>query len=105
MSQGGVAVHDLPLEYLQQLKQTLDNDVNQAGKQLQQLHMLMSRFSSSESTLEALSTDAAGDEVLVPLTSSLYVPGRLCEPGMVIVNLGTGYYVKQVFVCLLLTTF
>jgi prefoldin alpha subunit len=91
----GVAVHDLPLEYLSQLKENLDNDVNQAGKQLQQLHMLMSRFSSSEATLEALGPHVAGAPVLVPLTSSLYVPGTLADADNVIVNLGTGYYIKQ----------
>lgn len=34
--------------------------------------------------------------ILVPLTNSLYVPGRLSNPDSVIVDVGTGYYVKKV---------
>lgn len=34
--------------------------------------------------------------ILVPLTSSLYVPGKLCDLENVIVDVGTGYYVQKV---------
>lgn len=38
----------------------------------------------------------ADKTILVPLTNSLYVPGRLSNPDSVIVDVGTGYYVKKV---------
>lgn len=31
----------------------------------------------------------------MPLTNSLYVPGKLCDAENVIVDVGTGYYVKK----------
>lgn len=34
--------------------------------------------------------------ILVPLTNSLYVPGKLADLEHVIVDVGTGYYVKKV---------
>lgn len=34
--------------------------------------------------------------MLVPLTSSLYVPGELSNLDEVIVDIGTGYYVSKV---------
>jgi prefoldin alpha subunit len=34
--------------------------------------------------------------ILVPLTNSLYVPGKLSDIEHVIVDIGTGYYVKKV---------
>jgi len=34
--------------------------------------------------------------VLVPLTSSLYVPGKLSDVENVVVDVGTGYYIKKV---------
>lgn len=37
-----------------------------------------------------------GKTILVPLTNSLYVPGKLSDPDNVIVDVGTGYYVKKV---------
>ena len=34
--------------------------------------------------------------VLIPLTSSLYVPGKLKTTETVIVDIGTGYFVEKV---------
>jgi prefoldin alpha subunit len=34
--------------------------------------------------------------VLIPLTNSLYVPGKISDRSNVIVDIGTGYYVKKV---------
>ena len=36
------------------------------------------------------------DEVLVPLTSSLYVKGKLADREKVLVDVGTGFYVEKV---------
>ncbi|KAJ5656048.1 hypothetical protein N7507_007998 [Penicillium longicatenatum] len=38
---------------------------------------------------------AGCDEILVPLTSSLYVKGRLTNREKVLVDVGTGYYVEK----------
>jgi prefoldin alpha subunit len=35
-------------------------------------------------------------EILVPLTQSLYVPGKLKKTDTVIVDVGTGYYIEKV---------
>ena len=32
---------------------------------------------------------------MVPLTSSLYVPGKISDPEHVVIDIGTGYYVKK----------
>lgn len=37
-----------------------------------------------------------GNKILVPLTSSLYVPGKIRDPEHVVIDIGTGYYVKKV---------
>jgi len=38
----------------------------------------------------------AGKPILVPLTTSLYVPGKLADIENVIVDVGTGFYVEKV---------
>lgn len=45
-----------------------------------------------------LSDDRFNSEevILVPLTTSLYIPGALADPGNVIVDVGTGFYVEKV---------
>lgn len=36
-----------------------------------------------------------GKEILVPLTDSMYVPGKLADTSTVLVDVGTGYYVEK----------
>lgn len=36
-----------------------------------------------------------GKELLVPLTSSMYVPGKLHDVEHVLIDVGTGYYVEK----------
>jgi prefoldin alpha subunit len=43
-----------------------------------------------------LTTRTPAKTILVPLTNSLYVPGKLSDAENVIVDVGTGYYVKKV---------
>jgi prefoldin alpha subunit len=35
--------------------------------------------------------------ILIPLTSSLYVPGKLTDLENVVIDVGTGYYVSKVY--------
>ena len=44
---------------------------------------------------------AVDKTILVPLTSSLYVPGKLRDMENVIIEVGTGYYVQKVRACFL----
>ena len=37
----------------------------------------------------------AGTPILVPLTPSLYVPGKLASTDTVLVDIGTGFYVEK----------
>lgn len=37
----------------------------------------------------------SGKEILVPLTGSMYVPGKLADANSVIVDIGTGYYAQK----------
>jgi len=45
---------------------------------------------------EGVAKQKEGTPLLVPLTTSLYVPGRLASSEKVIVDVGTGYYVEKV---------
>lgn len=46
--------------------------------------------------LEANQCWCIGKPILVPLTTSLYVPGTLADAENVIVDVGTGFYVEKV---------
>ena len=53
------------------------------------------RFQESQESITRCSADDKDKEILVPLTGSMYVPGKLSEPEKVIVDVGTGYYVEK----------
>lgn len=44
--------------------------------------------------------DGKESEILVPLTSSLYVKGKMADREKVLVDVGTGFYVEKVRFCL-----
>lgn len=46
--------------------------------------------------LSSLAGPPSDKTTLIPLTSSLYVPGKLADCENVIVDVGTGYFVEKV---------
>ena len=49
------------------------------------------RFQDSGDSIGKLVPENKDKEILVPLTGSMYVPGKLSDPEKVIVDVGTGY--------------
>ena len=45
--------------------------------------------------LSYLKEKASDKEIMVPLTSSLYVPGRMEDNNQVMVEVGAGYFIEQ----------
>jgi len=56
---------------------------------------MLSRFQESGDSLVKLTPDNQDNEILVPLTGSMYVPGKLSNPNKVLVDVGTGYYLEK----------
>jgi prefoldin alpha subunit len=42
-----------------------------------------------------MTPDKAGKDILVPLTNSVYVQGKVADCKSVLVNIGTGYFVER----------
>ena len=59
------------------------------------LQKAVSRYHSSGTAIEALSKEEVGKETLVPLTESLYVPGKLAVTDKVLLDVGTGYFIEH----------
>ena len=85
----------LPLEQLNQLKEQLESETQELTQNYAGLMNAQSRFAESKRSMNALTPGADGKAVLVPLTQSLYVPGRLSDTRKVLVDIGTGYYVEK----------
>uniref|UniRef100_A0A7S0SL79 Prefoldin subunit 5 n=1 Tax=Mantoniella antarctica TaxID=81844 RepID=A0A7S0SL79_9CHLO len=82
-------------EQLQNLGEQLEQDVSQLTESLSSLQKAVGRYHTSGRALEAMQKETMGKDMLVPLTSSLYVPGKLGDVTKVLIDVGTGYYLEQ----------
>ena len=53
------------------------------------------KFSDSKGVLGYTEKFAQGKEIMVPLTSSLYVPGVLSDDKNVLIEAGAGYFIER----------
>jgi len=85
----------LNLMQLTQFKNQLDQDLQFYQESLQNLKVAQTKFQDSGDSLSKLTPENNEKEILVPLTGSMYVPGKLSDPEKVLVDVGTGYYVEK----------
>ncbi|MED6289877.1 Prefoldin subunit 5 [Characodon lateralis] len=90
-----VNLTDLSLPQLEGLKGQLDQEVEFLTSSISQLKVAQNKFVEAKDSLNVLNSNNKGKELLVPLTSSMYVPGTLNDVEYVLVDVGTGYYVEK----------
>ena len=88
-------ISTLSLDQLNQLKTQHEQELNSLRARHGDLTQAEGRFRQSKDALAAISKADEGKAMLVPLTQSLYVPGRLCDTDKLLVELGTGYYLEK----------
>jgi len=90
-----LALQDLDADTLLQIKRQLDEEIDHLTNSFGALKLAENKFKAGKESAEALLTYDEDKEILVPLTSSLYVPGRLKKKESLIVDVGTGYFVEK----------
>uniref|UniRef100_UPI00358F0B62 prefoldin subunit 5 n=1 Tax=Myxine glutinosa TaxID=7769 RepID=UPI00358F0B62 len=90
-----VPISQLALPQLEALKSQVEQEVDFFSSSMQQLKIAQNKLRVSKESLKMINKDTADKEILVPLTSSMYVPGQLSNVNHVIVDIGTGYYVQK----------
>lgn len=78
-----ISLVSLSLEQLNSIKSQIEGELQELQKQLESLSLARNRFTNAKSILLDLSTSKADEKLLVPLNSSLYVPGTIAEPDKV----------------------
>lgn len=53
------------------------------------------KFEECSETIKSFDKISNGDEIMVPLTPSLYVPGNLINTDEFLIDIGTGYYIER----------
>ncbi|RVE73184.1 hypothetical protein OJAV_G00048440 [Oryzias javanicus] len=90
-----VNLTDLSLPQLEGLKSQLDQEVEFLTSSIGQFKVVQTKYVEAKDSLNVLNQNNKGKELLVPLTSSMYVPGTLNDVEHVLVDVGTGYYVEK----------
>lgn len=92
---GTINLSKLSLQQLDQLKNQITQEINVLQESMSRLKMVQQSFVSSDTALDQLKLIEENKPILVPLTGSLYVPGKLMKSQRVMVDIGTGYYVQK----------
>ncbi|CCW72127.1 unnamed protein product [Phytomonas sp. Hart1] len=109
MSSQGVNVYQLPLEQLDGVKQQLDSDISTLGTAYDGLFNGRTRYLENCDAIEQYRqicenmTKQNGErtpgtekqDVLVCMTSSLFVKGTVIPSDKVLVDVGTGYFLEK----------
>ncbi|KAM9409551.1 prefoldin subunit 5 [Pholidichthys leucotaenia] len=90
-----VNLTDLSFPQLEGLKSQLDQEIDFLTSSIGQLKVVQTKYVEAKDSLNVLNKNNQGKELLVPLTSSMYVPGTLNDVEHVLVDIGTGYYVEK----------
>ncbi|KIN02077.1 hypothetical protein OIDMADRAFT_41266 [Oidiodendron maius Zn] len=96
MSASSVDLASLSAQQLSQVKKQLDDELEHLTNSFAQLRAAQAKFREClRSIATGITPKAADKPILVPLTTSLYVPGTLADKENVIVDVGTGFYVEK----------
>ncbi|KAK0117719.1 subunit of tubulin prefoldin [Cadophora gregata] len=92
-----VDLASLTTQQLSAVKKQLDDEIEHLTNSHAQLRAAQAKFRECiRSIAGGVNPKLDGKPILVPLTTSLYVPGTLADPENVIVDVGTGFYVEKV---------
>lgn len=95
-AQGAVVdVMQLPPADLQKLRASLTEDVQTITQNYGNLKLAHSKYGQALEALTDITPENKDKRIMVPLTSSLYVPGQLSNIQTVLVEVGTGYFVEK----------
>mmetsp|Transcript_7576 Transcript_7576/g.17374 ORF Transcript_7576/g.17374 Transcript_7576/m.17374 type:complete len:166 (+) Transcript_7576:16-513(+) len=90
-----IDLDSMSLDQLNQVKQQEEGRLQALTNRYATLRAAAVRLKASQDAVSELSPTSEGRDVMVPLTSSLYVPGKLRDPDRLLVEIGTGFYVEK----------
>jgi prefoldin alpha subunit len=92
-----VDLKDLGPQQLVDIKQQLEQEIQHLSDSFSKLKQAQAKFRECIDTVDKTSAKENDEKpILVPLTSSLYVPGKIADIDTYMVDVGTGYFVEKV---------
>jgi len=92
----GVPLEQLPPNALMTLKKQLEDEMMVLAQSLEQFKSAFAKFEDSKNIIKEFGDENnRNKETLIPMTSSVYVPGVIEDNSNLLVDFGTGYYVER----------
>ena len=86
----------LSLQQLAAIRKQLKTELDHLSESFQKLRVAQAKFVDCEhSVKQAAASGNENRELLVPLTASLYVPGKMIDPQKFLVDVGTDFHVEK----------
>ena len=82
-------------QQLVELSKAIEEEIKQLSQSYQGLLAAVRKFTESKGVLNYMKEKGQGKEIMVPLTSSLYVPGVMEDSNKVLIEAGAGYYIEK----------
>ncbi|ORY80262.1 putative prefoldin subunit 5, partial [Leucosporidium creatinivorum] len=92
---GQISLEELSVQQLSQVKEQLEEELKHLTDGFGNLKQAQSKFMACMEALDSIKPENKDKKILIPLTSSLYVPGRIKDTENVLVDVGTGYFVEK----------
>jgi len=83
------------IEELNNLKQQEEAHLEVVMSHFKTMRISAAKLLASKNALNTIKQSHEGSEIMIPLTESLYVPGKMKDIEKVTVELGTGFYVEK----------
>ncbi len=80
---------------LLEVKKTIEAEMNVLSNSFDQLRVAATKFSAAKDKLETFTPESKDKEILVPLTTSVYIPGTLKDINKIMFEVGASYYVED----------
>lgn len=89
-------VSTLSLEQLAQVRKQFEAEIDNLSDSSMKLRQALARFMDCANSVKSASEQSkTNDEILVPLTASLYVPGKIADNNSFVVDVGTNYFIEK----------
>ena len=92
----GINIDSMSLDQLNSLKQQQQGRLEQLSVQYSAFKDAKARLNLARESLSTIPTSGdGGQQIMIPLTESLYAPGKIVDPNKILVELGAGFFVEK----------
>ncbi|KAK8807390.1 hypothetical protein WA158_004149 [Blastocystis sp. Blastoise] len=91
----GVDITSLNPQQLVTLQNQVESEMTTFASNFKQLKLAEGFFKRSQFALNCMKPENQDHEIMIPLTTSVYVPGKIEDIDHCLVGVGTGYFVEK----------